>query len=265
MSQLRAETEVRAAANGFVATVSPAWNIAANPNGGYLLAIVMAAITEAPGRCDALSVTAHYLRPGTGGAEADVEVDVVRSGRTLSSVRAVLRQDGKERVLVMAAMGTLDDAADADGAFHLSPTHEVIPPPEACVDRADLAQGVELPILSRLDVRIHPDDAVANPNNPAQLRGWIRLRDGAPPDSQALLLFADAFPPSVFTRFGNVGWVPTIELTAHVRAKPAQGWVQAAFVVDDFSNGRLVESGTLWDSAGEMVARSRQLGLLRLA
>ena len=61
---------------------------------------------------------------------------------------------------------------------------------------------------------------------------------------------------------GFSGWVPTIELTVHVRKRPAPGWIQARFECDDLSDGRLVESGTLWDSTGAVVARSRQLGLL---
>ena len=92
--------------------------------------------------------------------------------------------------------------------------------------------------------------------------GWIRFVDGTPPSTLALPLFADAFPPSLFSRFGRVGWVPTIELTVHVRRRPAPGWIQARFECDDLADGRMVESGTLWDSTGRVVARSRQLGLL---
>jgi acyl-CoA thioesterase len=61
---------------------------------------------------------------------------------------------------------------------------------------------------------------------------------------------------------GPVGWVPTIELTVHVRRRPAGGWVLARFECDDVEGGRMIESGTLWDSTGAVVARSRQLGLV---
>ncbi|MEJ7799056.1 MAG: thioesterase family protein, partial [Ilumatobacter sp.] len=102
----------------------------------------------------------------------------------------------------------------------------------------------------------HSDDAVMD--------GWIRFVDGTPPSVLALPLFADAFPPSLFSKFGQIGWVPTIELTIHVRRRPADGWIQARFECDDLVDGRMIESGTLWDSTGRVVARSRQLGL-RLA
>ncbi len=56
--------------------------------------------------------------------------------------------------------------------------------------------------------------------------------------------------------------MPTVELTVHLRRHPRPGWVRARFTCDDLAGGRMVESGTLWDEGGAVVARSRQLGLL---
>ena len=61
---------------------------------------------------------------------------------------------------------------------------------------------------------------------------------------------------------GKIGWVPTIELTVHVRQRPAPGWVCGQFVTEDLHDGRMIESGTLWDSTGALFARSRQLAML---
>ena len=94
------------------------------------------------------------------------------------------------------------------------------------------------------------------------MSGYIRFADGRAPDTRSLVLFADAFPPSVFSSLGVVGWVPTVELTVHVRARPAPGWIKAVFTTDDLSGGRMIESGKLWDSQGRLVAQSRQLGLV---
>ncbi len=131
-----------------------------------------------------------------------------------------------------------------------------------CVDRRTLDQGVELPILDRLDVRIHPDRVDADPSGPAVMEGWIRFSDGTDPNTMALPLFSDAFPPSLFSKYGRIGWVPSVELTVHVRRRPAPGWIQARFECDDLIDGRMIETGSLWDSTGSLVARSRQLGLL---
>ena len=94
------------------------------------------------------------------------------------------------------------------------------------------------------------------------MSGWIRFVDDRAPDGKALALFADGFPPSPLSYLGAIGWVPTIELTVHVLAKPAAGWIQAQFKTDSLKNGRMIESGALWDSNGTLVAQSRQLGLV---
>ena len=69
-------------------------------------------------------------------------------------------------------------------------------------------------------------------------------------------------PPSTFVKLGNVGWVPTIELTVHVRRRPADGWVLAEFQTSDLNEGRMIETGCLWDSTGQLIAQSRQVGLV---
>ena len=153
-----------------------------------------------------------------------------------------------------ASSSPIDDALSIPRPF--------VPAPETCVSRSDTEQGVALPILDRLDVRIDPDQARAGQAGAAEVTGWIRLADGAEADVRSLLLFADAFPPSLFGLLGAVGWVPSVELTVHVRSRPAPGWVLGRFSTSDLRDGRMVEDGTLWDSSGELVARSRQLGLL---
>ena len=56
--------------------------------------------------------------------------------------------------------------------------------------------------------------------------------------------------PRSFGRLGRVGWVPTIELTVHVRRRPGPGWVMGRFRCDDLDGGRMVEDGALWDGDG---------------
>ena len=247
--------------DSFSGQVQPAWNIGANPNGGYLLALAARALQlRAPQQPDALSITAHYLRPGLAGQPCRVDTQLLRSGRQLSTLRATLWQDGGTRLELLAAMGRLTDIPPA---AVLTLPRPPMPPPADCLPRSAPAQGVELPILQRLDVRLHPDDARPGAAGRAQLRGWIRFNDGREADALACLLLADAFPPAVFGLLGQVGWVPTIELTAHVRRRPAPGWMLGHFWANDLSDGRVIEDGALWDSAGELVLQSRQLALVR--
>lgn len=256
--------------------VHPGWNIGDNPNGGYLLTLAVSAIRQAcPQHPDPLSVTVHYLRPGAPGAECRIDVQVLRTGRTLSTVRASLVQEGTTRVEVLAAMGRLGEAPGTDAGLVvgdgagpepvLALPMPAVPGPEACTPRTGEVQGLDLAILKRLDIRLDPAEFRVGGASRAQISGWIRFRDGREPDPLACLLFVDTFPPSVIGLLGDVGWVPTVELTVQLRARPAPGWMLGRFQTHDLREGRLVEDAALWDSRGRLVAQARQLALVRRA
>lgn len=261
MSQFDDDVAVDPAGDGrYTGRVHEAWNIGANPNGGYLVSIVLAAIAQEVSHPDPISVTTHFLRPGSPGTPCEVEVDVIRAGRTLTTVRGRLTQDGKTRLEVIAAYSDLAQSAGVTSDITLAAP--ALPPPEACPARDGSLQGVELSLLSRLDIRLHPDLAEPGKADKPEVSGWIRFADARPPDTRSLTLFADTFPPSPFGVLGVVGWVPTLELTVHVRRRPADGWVKAQFRTDDLNEGRMVETGALWDSTGALVAQCRQIGLV---
>ncbi len=261
MSQFSTDTALQQIADGhFTGQVSPAWNIGTNPNGGYLLSIVMNALARTLAHPDPITVTTHYLRPGVSDAPCDIHVDVLRSGRSVSTARARLVQEGKTRLEVMCTFADLGVSAGVDTEFTV-PCPE-LPPIDVCVPRTGSTQGVNLPISERLEVLLHPDFASPGGSARARMTGYIRIGDGTEPDSRILCMFADAFPPSPFGVLGVVGWVPTIELTVHVRRRPAPGWVWGQFDCEDLTGGRMIESGMLWDSTGALVAQSRQIGLV---
>lgn len=241
--------------------VHAGWSIGTNPNGGYLLALALSALRQAaPFHADPVSVTVHYLRPGLPDQPCQVSTQILRSGRRLSTGRATLVQDGMARIEVVTALGDLSNGAEPA----LSLPAPLIPPPEQCIARSGGEQGVVLPLLELLDIRLHPGEVFGGAAAKAQVTGWVRFRDGRAPDVLASLLFADAFPPAVFGLLGAVGWVPTVDLTVHIRRRPAPGWMLGQFRTLDMLDGRLIEDGALWDCQGNLVAQSRQLALVRL-
>jgi len=249
-------------------TMVPDWNIGENPNGGYLLACLLRSMaTLVPDTPDPVAVTTHYLRPGLPGTVADLRASIVRVGRRTATVTGTMEQEGKPRITCTATFGSLDgnDAATTDGTVRdlsLSPPH--LPPPHECTSRSMLAQAqaVELPIMNRLDIRIDPQYVGTGQQDTATIAGWIRFKDERPVDLLALLLFCDAFPPSVFTLYGSVGWVPTIELSVHARRRPHTGWIKGAFTTRDLAGDLFIEDGLLWDENDQLVARSRQLQMI---
>ncbi|MEM9621033.1 MAG: thioesterase family protein [Pseudomonadota bacterium] len=257
------DTETRVEAldeHSYGGYVHPHWNIGDNPNGGYLLSIVLQALKHALPHADPLTVTSHFLRPGVASAECQVVVDVVRVGRTMSTARATLMQDNKARLEVLAGFGDLATAAGIADELTIRPPE--LPAVAECVPRSGAIQQLDLPITQRVAVHLHPQQAHPGQAGQAIISGWIGFTDGRVADSLSLPLFADAFPPSPLGWLGVIGWVPTVELTVHVRAQPVPGWIRAQFTTQDLQGGRMLESGLLWDSADRLVAQSRQIGLV---
>lgn len=59
-----------------------------------------------------------------------------------------------------------------------------------------------------------------------------------------------------------VAWAPTLELTAHIRERPAAGPLMVQFSSRFIQNGMFEEDGEVWDGRGVLVAQSRQLALI---
>jgi acyl-CoA thioesterase len=248
--------------DGWTADLQPRWNVGNNPNGGYLLAIAVRAMLEEAGQPDPVSVTAHYLSPPSDGTVA-IRTQVVKPGRTFSTVMAEVVQGQRERVRVLGAFG---DLAAHHGPTRISARPPDIPGPDQCVSLAHLTRQAGRPIpeiMNRFDLRLPPDSPWGGPGDgdPFEITGWIRFRDGTEPSAISAVAFADAFPPTLLGAVA-AGWVPTVELTVHVRGRPAPGWLLGTFRTRVLLDGLLEEDGELWDSQGRPIALSRQLAMV---
>jgi acyl-CoA thioesterase len=244
------------------------WNIGDKPNGGYSMAAVtrtMCVHTQEAGSThnDPISVTTHYLRPAQPGP-GSVTTQLLRTGRTFTNAIAGLEQGDPQtlRTQTMATFGTLGTPREPE---HLGTTIPDIPSPDDCVDRSSPQLFVnQSSIGTTTEVRLHPNTGWVRGKQTGipESVGWIRFRDGREPDPWALLFFADAMPPTVFELLPDRAWVPTIEMTVHVRAVPAPGWILMRMTSRHVANGRFEEDGELWDSTGRLVAQSRQLAMI---
>jgi acyl-CoA thioesterase len=240
------------------AVLDAGWSIGGRPNGGYLLAVVANAAVDAVGRPHALATSGHFLRPPSGGA-AEIRVDVMKKGRTVSTARAALWQDGRPCLDVLVTAGELP----REDPEHMGAAAPEMPPPEQC--RARQQDDIVVELLDHVDVRLDPATVPfhrppdAPPATPV-IRGWMRFHDGADADALALLLAVDVCPPTVF-HLGRFGWAPTVELTCLLRAEPAPGWLAFEARATMLAGGWFDEEATVWDSTGLLVAQSRQLAL----
>jgi acyl-CoA thioesterase len=249
---------------GWTVDLNGRWNIAGYLNGGYLMAVVGHAAMEATGLPDPLATTATFLSPPTPGP-AEVSVSVVKKGRTTSVTEVAVRQGGREHVRASVVLGDLDKMEGPTDRRAVAPA---IPPPEECQRLADGPgpnSDTAPEFIRQLDVRVVPGlgwlGAARTPGGTDRIEGWIRFPDGREPDDASLLLFSDGFPPAVLD-LHRAGWVPTLQMTVYIRARPAPGWLQAAFWTKTLADGLLEEDGELYDSTGRLVAQSRQLAVL---
>lgn len=253
------DTAVTAVAPGhYRAEISDRWNIMTVPNGGYLMAVTARALREHLDHPDPFTITGHFFKPIKPGA-ADIHMETLKLGKTLSYAEARLIQDGAERLRVTAAYGDLSTRAGLD---HVTGEPPRLPEFDACVPAR-----IPLEFFNRVRAAFTPESGAWLENRhdeTCELAGWTQFADGRAPDALSLILFADGFPPPVFRKTGPVGWVPTIEMTVQVRGEPAPGPLRCRFASRYITAGYAEEDGEIWDSNGDLVAISRQLETIRL-
>jgi acyl-coenzyme A thioesterase PaaI-like protein len=246
-------TAVRRVGDGrYAAELNAGYGFDQALNGGYLMAILARAALDASGRSHPISTSTSFLRVARPGP-ADIHVESRKSGRTAEVARVALVQNDEPIVEALLTTGALD--GDAQPLY--SAEAGELPPINGCVtfdNKTGFAEQVDLrydrATMGWLDGR---------PSGTPEMRAYFRLRDQAyEPDGVLLALAVDSLPPVVLNT-GAYGWSPTVELTWHMRAVPAPGWLAL------HGHGRLVSDGwfdeevEVWDSAGRLVAQSRQI------
>jgi acyl-CoA thioesterase len=233
-----------------------AWSTQLGPNGGYLAAIVLRAMTAELDDAERLprSLTCHYLRPPAAG-EVRIDVAIERSGRTLSTATARMSQDGRDCVIAVGAF-----AIELDGVLEYAAAAPEVPDPEATprlppVREVPMTQNFEMRPALGAPLFAGADEAVSG--------GWLRFAEPAPLDAPALAMLADAWWPSPMPRLTRPAALPTIDLTVHFRSQPvADGPVLAVFRSSTAAGGFFEEDGEVWSRDGVLLAHSRQLALL---
>lgn len=243
------------------------WGIHGAINGGILMAMGANALrqmlTEARGHPDPLAFSAYFLS-AAGPGPVTLLTEQLRSGRTMTTAQVSITQRTKDgrREEKMRAIGTFGNVKSSDLPVLREEPAPPMPPPQECIGR-DNAPEILLHtnLMSRMDLRF--DEASigwlqGKPSQQGRMMAWHKLADGRQPDVLSLLWALDSLPP-VAHDLGLVGWTPTLEFTAHIRAHPAPGWLQFVLTTQNVSGGLMEEDAKIWDSTGRLVALSRQL------
>ena len=243
--------------------VDGSWSVSGKPHGGYLLRAAVERALDAA-HPHPMAVSAHYVS-SPDEAPAQVSVERVRTGGRVATSRVRLSQGGTPRVDVLLSAGRWTPEEPPYWSRPGGPPD--LPPVEDCPRVPSLGPtGRTVGYFDHVDVRLDPATsrwAVGEPQGLAEVRGWMRRDDGTDAGPLDLLVFCDAMPPVTFD-LGIMGWVPTLELTVHVRALPAPGWLRVVQRARLLQDGWLDEECEVWDSQDRLVALARQLAGYRL-
>lgn len=259
MGEFGAATAVRRGANGnYHAELDGDYRIGAALNGGYLMAVLLRAAIDASPHPHPVATSANFLRVA-GPGPAEISVEPRKTGRTTAASRVTLLQDGEPVVDAQVSSGTLAD--DAVAAWSAAQPN-TLPPLDDCLmfEPREETRG----FADQVDMRFDPATMGWLDGQPAgspQMRAYFRPRVPYPADGFLLALAVDALPPVVLNT-GAGGWAPTVEMTWHMRAVPAPGWLAVHGSGRLISDGWFDEEVEVWDETGRLVAQGRQLARL---
>jgi len=253
------------------AVVTDQWNAPVLPQGGITTALAlraMAAELDAPDEAlrSASTVFAAQVPPGP----VDIDVTVLRRGRTMSQATATVRPTGERSGhTALAVFG-----GSRPGFEFTEPTFPVAPPPEQCPSFRDpLPEGVvgfrRASFWDRVEGRVaigHApwDDWVPTSSERAY---WYRFDD--PPvddkgelDPLALVTLCDTKPGAVGERMGPglpMWFGPSADLTVHILGRASAPWLLAHNHARHAGDGYASVEMELWDQGRGLVARATQM------
>ena len=262
----------RVADGRYRADIDDAWTLRPLPHGGFVTVLALRAMTDALDHAEQQLRTLHttFVAPVTEGP-VDIEVEVLRRGRSMSQVRAEVRNPGAERGHLTTAIfgGVRRGFSFTD----LEPPADVAPPSEQPSFRDPPPEGVDtFPPMRFWDEVIEGRAGIGHPPwedyvpDRAVRAAWYRfdeppsLDDGTI-DPLSLVVMADTMPGAVGEKVGNDDrdwWAPSADLTVHLLQPCLSSWVLCHNTARFAGDGYASIDGALWD-CGEQGTDSPRL------
>ena len=270
MSTFETDTAVTPLEPGrYSVELSDRWWVGRGPNGGYVAALMLRAMTTfADSALDergddasqpVRSLTVHFLStPAVGPAE--IEVTVERQGRSTTFLSARLIQHGDVQGKAMAVF-----SAQRRGPSFVHGRMPEVPAPEDG-EEFDTSQA-RVAVFSRFRAVPVLGGAPMSGGEKAEAAGWLKLRDDQPVDAVLAALILDIWYPAPFVAITEPSVAPTLEYTVHfpcaLPLDDSADWVLARLSADQAVDGHFSEDGDLWSRDGRLLARCRQVALLK--
>ena len=267
-SDVMALRPVEARPGRFAANLDENWTIGPKVHGGVMVALCAKAAREAyldeaaadPAGVRAVAVSVNFLSaPDPGAVRLDTAVR--KRGRRIGLVDVELLAGQRVCVHATVTLGALERSGDAPVLTVDQAAARMSPGPPAGV--AAIAPGHPAGEINNLARGCHIHPVVPDPPAAGEaplFRTWVRPRDGRVDDLFALMC-GDISLPAPYAA-GRRGWAPTVQLTAYLRAIPADGWLRVVATAAEIGQEWFDEDHTVVDSAGRIVVQTRQLALV---
>jgi acyl-coenzyme A thioesterase PaaI-like protein len=245
------------------------WTIGPKVHGGVMLALCANAARMAlrggdpggqPG-VEPVAVSGSFLWAPDPGPQR-VTATVRKRGRRVNLVDVELSQGDRvavHAVITLAELETDDAPLLSDNPViplmtpDPPPGLEPIGPGHPMADIVHLARGCDIrPSLTTMQPR--------SDGGPPVIEYWVRPRD-CPPDVLFALVCGDVSAPVTFG-VNRFGWAPTVQLTAYLRAVPADGWLRVLCTTMQIGHEWFDEDHVVVDAKGHVIVQSRQLAMV---
>ena len=238
------------------------WTIGEKVHGGAMLALCAnAARIEHGEDVQPIAISGNFLwAPDPGPMR--VHTTVRKRGRRVSLIDVELRQGVRTAVRASVTLGEpehhVPPLLSVNPVIALMqpeppPGLEPIGPGHRMADIVHLAHGCDIrPSLTTMEPR--------SDGGPPVIEYWVRPK-GVAPDVLFALLCGDVSAPVTFG-VNRFGWAPTVQLTAYLRALPADGWLRVLCTTVQIGQDWFDEDHIVVDCEGHIVVQSRQLALV---
>lgn len=251
----------------FTGDLTADWTIGPKVHGGAMLALCANAARTAHGAGrQPVAVSASFLSAPDPGPMR-LRTTVRKHGRRVGVVEVELAQGERAAVHAVVTLGEFDQVSGevpTDPLLSVNPVVSLMtpePPPglasigpgHPMEHIVHLARGCDIrPALNTLAPR--------SDGGPPVIEMWVRPKTAAP-DVLFALLCGDVSAP-VTMAINRPGWAPTVQLTAYLRAIPADGWLRVICTTTEIGRDWFDEDHIVVDCRGRIVVQTRQLAMV---
>ena len=274
-------TTVRRVADGrYTGDIDPIWNLRPLPQGGMVTAIALRAMAaELDDPAQRLRTLHTTFAAQVASGPVDVDVEVLRRGRSMSHLRAEVRNDGAGRGHLTT--GIFGARREGFAFTDLRPPAERTHPLDCPSFRdppPDVVGFDPMPfwdsVVEGRNVTGHPPWEEYTPDR-AERVSWYRFDDSprlddGTIDPLSIIVLVDIMPGAVGEKVGATerNWfAPSVDLTVHVLGEYRSPWLlghnQARFAGDGYASADMAlwDCGVGCDEEPRLVAYATQLFL----